>query len=657
MNRELYKKIRYFQDMDNTIEKKKIHIVCATDRTYVRGVTVVGRSISYHLSQEYTVQLHVLETKLTSSDIELINKLNELENICVNIIHLDATVFQNFKEMKHLSVAAYYRLVIPDVLPESIDKCIYLDTDIVVNADISELWEKPIGDKYVLATTDETIRIVSHPYGITKYQEMGLEKDTEYFNSGVMVFNLPLWRKDNITQQLLQNVTEYGEYNQLCDQDSLNAILAEKWTSFGREWNFQVTLAVPKKGVENGQNIILKGRPNFIKNSIGGEPKIIHFTSDEKPWKRDTIPYKEVYDQFALFEEEVDSNNEEEPFRIMGFSNQKEIMKETLVYHGGTARIRNPPTGIPSEAKFAFHDFSCQPAYIYALKKVYSTSKGNTLNENRLLIPKVSYYINHKLENLIESFPENTQVKEIKGRVVSLTHGYDSVFGDWMCMILPRLHLLEKQKIKYDYLYVNQKHKFQRESLEVLGIDKSKIIDSSKTQIIKTDELIIPTPAGQEFPWIYSFLKKKFLPRIKRTNTTPKRIYIPRPQFNRQIVGEDFIIKKLKQRGFTIFKPEEHSLLEQIETYAHAEAVVSIQGSSLTNTLFCNKSTKIIAIIFKKRLYIHEWYSSAFMGTKFYYLIQDGIVLNKESIYDRASGEIHLNRDEFLAILEIAKLN
>lgn len=103
------------------------------------------------------------------------------------------------------------------------------------------------------------------------------------------------------------------------------------------------------------------------------------------------------------------------------------------------------------------------------------------------------------------------KIRKIKGTVAVITTFVDCIYGHWLYNILARLALLEMSDIEYDYLYVPQIKKFQKEMLELWGIDTNKIIQPEEirygmadqlqeTIFIQADEIIMPCHLGVRAP-------------------------------------------------------------------------------------------------------------------------------------------------------------
>ena len=131
----------------------------------------------------------------------------------------------------------YYKMFIPELLGSEYSRMIYLDSDVIVEADITELWETDLGDNYVLAVQDLLNPYVSSPFGLMKWREMGRAADDELFNAGLLVINAAKWHRENISQRLVAYLIRNYREVQLCDQDAMNGVFENKWGRLDTRWN------------------------------------------------------------------------------------------------------------------------------------------------------------------------------------------------------------------------------------------------------------------------------------------------------------------------------------------------------------------------------------------------------------------------------------
>ena len=203
--------------------------------------------------------------------------------------------------------------------------------------------------------------------------------------------------------------------------------------------------------------------------------------------------------------------------------------------------------------------------------------------------------------------------KKFKGRVLNLAQGASghNNFSHWLLDMLPKLKLYN-EVFKYedlDYLYLNKLNSFQKKSLELLGLENLKIIDSNYYRHIECDQLIatqhpsyfkgfILDQAKYVPDWIIKWLRGCFLEKSKKIEIKDN-IFIDRSLSNfkhSQIVNLEETQNLLKEKNFDIVKLENLSFDEQIFVFSNAKIVVGAHGAGLTNLCFSKEKTKVIEI-------------------------------------------------------------
>lgn len=122
----------------------------------------------------------------------------------------------------HISLAAYLRLFVADIIPENIHKIIYLDCDIIVNGEIRGLWDINIAEYAVAAVEDMWSGKPCY------YERLNYSSKFTYFNSGVLLINLDVWRSSHIGQVSMEYAIKHASSLIFNDQDILNALLHDK---------------------------------------------------------------------------------------------------------------------------------------------------------------------------------------------------------------------------------------------------------------------------------------------------------------------------------------------------------------------------------------------------------------------------------------------
>lgn len=261
-----------------------IHIACNIDRNYVRhcGVTLASL-FENNRGEAFTV--HVIARGLEEEDRRALTRLAEGygHKVCFHVP--DKRLAEGFTiraTHNRLSVAAYFRCFLSEILPEDIDRILYLDCDILVLENIAPLWGTPLDEDTAVAAVEDTGCRESQRYDVLHYPETD-----SYFNSGVLLANLAYWRKHDVAQACTDFYHRHPERIIFNDQDLLNCVLHDRKKLVDLRWNVQDGFYrnVPAFGPQWH-----KAHADVLKH-----PAILHFTN-RKPWLYDSQhPLRELY--------------------------------------------------------------------------------------------------------------------------------------------------------------------------------------------------------------------------------------------------------------------------------------------------------------------------------------------------------------------------
>lgn len=276
----------------SNLERDCVHVVCSSDENYVLPLAVMLTSLVANLKKYEKARIFVLEANISPNSKERILKSVKRDGVDIQFIKLDISTLRTMKVDGHISLAAYHRLLVELALPRDLDKVIYLDCDLVVHGDVGGLWDVPIGDKAVLAAQEqgEDAAYVSSSSGLSNYRELGLRGNQKYFNSGVLVINLALWREEQIGMAAIRYAEQNKQHIRCWDQDALNATLANRWGELDPRWNL-LTQVFSNSPWNAGP---IKDRTTF--ENLINHPHIVHFNTSSKPWLVDIAhPYKNLF--------------------------------------------------------------------------------------------------------------------------------------------------------------------------------------------------------------------------------------------------------------------------------------------------------------------------------------------------------------------------
>ena len=107
--------------------------------------------------------------------------------------------FENInKSQKALS--SYYLLLVGDLLSKELNKCIFLDVDICVCKDLSELFNIDIKDNYIAEVSEPDYYLSEEQ----NFKRLNISSIKQYVNLGMLIMNLKQMRRNNMTQKFIE---------------------------------------------------------------------------------------------------------------------------------------------------------------------------------------------------------------------------------------------------------------------------------------------------------------------------------------------------------------------------------------------------------------------------------------------------------------------
>lgn len=260
---------------------KEWNIVYITDEKYVMPTCVSIISLIENNKSKAQYQVFVLLNEVSEESKRCLCSIQDEHVKCIfleikNEQYDELSKTCLIKDI-YVSKAALFKFDIARIL-NNVDKVLYLDGDVIVNADIGSLYNVDISDYYVAAVndmldtkTDEGISALAHNVGINS---------EEYFNSGVMLLNLKKIREEQMPDKLLKYRVD--KKNNFMDQDTFNGVLGQKRLSLPYYWNFLSVVLDSFQLCEISERFYSK-EYNTIEECLCDQ-RLIHMAGREKAW-------------------------------------------------------------------------------------------------------------------------------------------------------------------------------------------------------------------------------------------------------------------------------------------------------------------------------------------------------------------------------------
>ena len=260
-------------------------IVLCFDRFFLKPIMVLLKSIEISNPGEQFV-VHVVFSGDGEKGIlkdQLIRGTSS-ERFSFHFYEIDDSILSccPIRKGDHVNIATYYRILLPTILPSSVERVLYLDGDMIVVDKLSELWSLNIKDYGAAVVPD------IHYSDKKEFERLGLNVKSGYFNAGLMLINLAYWRQHDIQNKTISFIQDNPERCKKHDQDALNFILSGKLKYISHRFNYQRIF------YERDFSYVEALKDDITNSSYN--PCVIHYCDLEKPWHRECFhPLKDIW--------------------------------------------------------------------------------------------------------------------------------------------------------------------------------------------------------------------------------------------------------------------------------------------------------------------------------------------------------------------------
>lgn len=267
------------------MEKPVIPIVFSANDNYSIYCYTAIYTVIKHAKKDYLYHIYVFQTNISYDNCKMLESLttHNIKVECIDISKYTSNVY--LKGSLHLSIETYYRLFIPSILPQY-EKILYLDSDMCILADVSELYECNLEGYAVGAVLD----IPCWPLK-AHADQLGRLDCRKTFNAGVLVIDTKRFEEDKIREKCLMLLEQDYKRKQrkliFADQDALNIVLYENYFVLDKRWNYQ------PQYLWRLQEVFEEFREEYAADQENAF--IMHFAGNKKPWKYPELPQSDVF--------------------------------------------------------------------------------------------------------------------------------------------------------------------------------------------------------------------------------------------------------------------------------------------------------------------------------------------------------------------------
>jgi lipopolysaccharide biosynthesis glycosyltransferase len=289
----------------------KVAVAFICDSHYIIPTAVAITSLIYNKNQDTYCDIYIIAADLSEIETEKFYEFRG-NNADIHIIKVSVKKFEGINKFLHITSAAYLKFDLPDVISNQ-DKVLYLDSDVIVQKDLSDLFKINIDDYYTGAVKDAGL--IDNDLNIKNY-----------FNSGVMLLNLKLMRANDASSALL-NISRSADNLTYMDQDCLNILFDKKVKILPGIYNCLYNMFLKNKEKFTLEYVNKCFGTNYSSfDSIKKDSCIIHLVGYDKPWI--------YFDGFYV--QEWDEYFKKSPIKHYKLKRKSKKLQEFIISHNLT---------------------------------------------------------------------------------------------------------------------------------------------------------------------------------------------------------------------------------------------------------------------------------------------------------------------------------
>ena len=250
-----------------------MNILFTLDRNYQQPLHVLLMSIFINNPGEH-FDIYIAQDGFFPEDHQQIRALCSHFDAVYHPIEIEESWFASAPTLRYYSRAMYYRLLAAQMLPHDMERILYLDPDMLVIGRLRPLYDTQMGDDLYAACIHRGLVDLSTP--VNKIRLATFETEG-YFNSGMLLMNLPRIRQCVLPQVIFDYVRDNRNLLVLPDQDVLNGLYGQHILALDEQlYNYDVRKYREYNLLSSGTN----DKTWVMENTV-----ILHFCGKRKPWR------------------------------------------------------------------------------------------------------------------------------------------------------------------------------------------------------------------------------------------------------------------------------------------------------------------------------------------------------------------------------------
>ena len=196
------------------------NILISVNRNYLDKAKTMLHSLRRNHSED-GITVYSINHSLRGTEINKFRKyLKKHLRMELMVIDISITAFDQLPlDTNRFSIEIYYRVIAQFLLPQTVERNMWLDAEIIICGNISEFYYQDFEGALLAVCPD--VNCEDKDIILIK-EKLGLTNDHIYFNSGVLLLNIEALRETTTLHEIVQSAQSIAQYLVYPDQDLLN---------------------------------------------------------------------------------------------------------------------------------------------------------------------------------------------------------------------------------------------------------------------------------------------------------------------------------------------------------------------------------------------------------------------------------------------------
>lgn len=216
-----------------------LNILYCSDNNYAPYLGISMVSVMEHNKDAEKIVFYVVSDRISEDNVARLKRQVEKYGESRQLVFIDGQAW--VEQLVAMDILPYrggqatnLRLFFMEYIAKDVDRLLYLDCDTIIQGDLTPMFETEMESTAAAVVLDSLS-------GVDYKKIIGFTEEDQYFNAGVILFNVKNWVAHECEKTLRANMKDPKQHLPNNDQDFLNILLKDDKTILSPKYNFQTT--------------------------------------------------------------------------------------------------------------------------------------------------------------------------------------------------------------------------------------------------------------------------------------------------------------------------------------------------------------------------------------------------------------------------------